>query len=451
MSSASISSHNTHESRKSRGSSDRSLREIDANTNSKVSRKSKRASTSTEDVQEIIKNLSTRIESNSLLSLQKSLQSNLLQRSTKRRRRSTQSPSRRTNNEDDVGGDAQDNHSFLDPAWESFKQWPIGLEEEERAIGDYFRRLKMIQLEQETRSIFVHDTNDDTQTVYTVSDVRQLETEVRELKTQLQARKHKSKELRKEIERICEQFDNFEGLDSGVREAQTFLNRIQDIELELARLKAVRGIGAEIEKGQNGTIVPSIGTFTQEEAEDVLNEQLIEMESLEMNQSNLLKSIESAKRQLANSLQTVDRLNAEKSAAEKLAREAKAGAEKQRDRKVEAICRDHRARIRLFQGLMGVESIDAPTESSMRILYSVTNKNARQVCEEVAVIVHFDTLGGQMTSFEFETATGRLLTDRIASKSTIIRSSMEDAMNANDVSLFIQAALLCIESMDVND
>lgn len=450
MSTASTSSQNAHEL-KSRRSSEKSLKEIDMNTEPKSSRRSnKRASTSTKDVQEIVKNLFTQIESDSLLSIQNSLQSNLLQRSTKRRRRSTQSPSRKASN-DDANNDAQDNHSFLDPAWELFKQWPSGLEEEERAIGDYFRRLKMIQLEQETRSIFVHDTNDDTQTVYTVSDVRQLETEVRELKAQLQARKHKSKELRKQIEGLCEQFDKFEDLDSGVKEAQTLLNRIQDIELELARLKAVRGIGAEIEKGQNGTIVPAIGTFTQEEAEDVLNEQLIEMESLEMNQSNLLKAIESAKRQLANSMQTVDRLNAEKSAAEKLAREAKAGAEKQRDHKVEAICRDHRARIRLFQGLMGVQSIDAPTESSMRILYTVTNKIAKQVCEEVAVIIHFDTLGGQMTSFEFETATGRTLTDRIASISSSVRQMMEDAMNANDVSIFIQSALVCIESMDTNE
>lgn len=451
MSSTNTSSQQNNEAQRSRKSSDRSMREIDTNTEHKSSRKSKRASTSTEDVQEIVKSLSNRIESNSLLSLQKSLQSNLLQRSTKRRRRSTQSPSRKSNGDDVVTGDAQDSHSFLDPAWESFKQWPSGLEEEERAIGDYFRRLKMIQLEQETRSIFVHDTNDDTQTVYTVSDVRQLETEVRELKVQLQARKLKAKETRKEIEGLCEQFGNFEAIDSGVREAQTLLNRIQDIELELARLKAVRGIGAEIEKGQNGTIVPAIGTFTQDEAEDVLNEQLIEMESLETNQSNLLKAIENAKRQLASSMQTVDRLNAEKSAAEKLAREAKAGAEKQRDRKVEAICRDHRARIKLFQALMGVQSIDAPTESSMRILYTVTNKAARQVCEEVAVIIHFDTLGGQMSSFDFETASGRTLTDRIASKSSTIRSAMEDAMHANDVSLFIQAALLCIESMDINE
>lgn len=458
MSSTTEPSHQQHrEPRKSRGSSDRSLRQIDVNTDPESNKnhdetvkKSKRRSTSQNDVQEIIRNLSKQIESNSLLSFQKIVQTNLLQRSTKRRRRSTQSPSRGSNGGNSVIEDQQDLHSFLDPEWETFKRWPAGLEEEERAIGDYFRRLKMIQLEQETRSIFVHDTNDDTQTVYTVSDVRQLEAEVRELKTQLQARKYKANQLRKEIEGLCQEFDSFQTLDADVQEAETLLNRIQDIELELARLQAVRGIGPEIEKGQNGTMIPTIGTFTRDEAEEVLNEQLIEMETLEMDQSNLLKAIETAKIQLANSMQTLDRVNTEKSAAEKLAREVKAGAEKQRDYKVEAICRHHRARIKLFKGLMGIQSIDASSDSSMRILYTVTNAIAREICEEIAIIIHFDTQGGQMISFEFENAAGRTLTDRIVSRESSIRSDMEDAMQANDVSLFIQEALLCIESLEKN-
>lgn len=178
------------------------------------------------------------------------------------------SPSKDANSSRLGGSDGSDP---LEPAWDSFKAHPLALEDEEKATADYFRRLKMIQLEQETRNIFIHDTNDDTQTIYSSADVRRLEEEAREVKAQLQVRKRQMREERAAIERISAGAAVFDDLRNDVAEAQQLVAQIQDMEIELARLHVVQGASIG---GADATKTPILGSFTRDEAEEILNNQV---------------------------------------------------------------------------------------------------------------------------------------------------------------------------------
>lgn len=219
--------------------------------------------------------------------------------------------------------------------WDAFKTHPEALREEESAISDYFRRLKMIQLEQETKNIFVHDTNDDTQVIYTSSQVKELEREAQAVKTQLTSRKQRVRELRNSMEAWADKLSVYTELQQDLDEAQKIASHIQDMELELARVQATNGAHMPSWSADK-TKAPPLGTFTQQEADEILNVQMQEMETLEESHTNTLKSIDAAKKELATAMQTVDRLQSERTAAEKLARQASG---EQRNHKLEAVCR----------------------------------------------------------------------------------------------------------------
>ena len=64
----------------------------------------------------------------------------------------------------------------LDIDWNTYKDWPEGLVHEEAHMLDYFRKLKFIYLEQETKMRFLADVQDDVEngteaTVYSPAEV----------------------------------------------------------------------------------------------------------------------------------------------------------------------------------------------------------------------------------------------------------------------------------------
>jgi hypothetical protein len=400
-------------------------------------------------IRQDVRRIGQGLKDGTLFEAQSILRANLDKRSTKSRRFS--SPSRTEHG----GGGEGVSHEGLEPDWDTIKRWPGALVEEEKALGDYFRRLKMIQLEQETRNIFIHDTNDDTQTVYTLSEVRQLEAEVKDLKEQLKVRKAKARQLRAEINDAAEGLKLFDQLQADVEECTAMIVEIEDLELELARLDAVHGIRARLtddekeDVGDVKTQAPPMGTFTRDEADEILNDQLMSMEQLESEQTVMRRQIEAAKKQLALDVQTLDRLNAEQKAAEKLAREAVIDTDRQRDHKLEAVCRGYTATVECLKNVMGIRSIDAPNAQSVRAVYVVSDARARQFCQEVAIDLRFASVNGdRLSSYEICTTSGRLLTEQYAPQGTQARRRLDMAVRANDASLLLQEALLCVESME---
>lgn len=107
--------------------------------------------------------------------------------------------------------------------------------------------------------------------------------------------------------------------------------------------------------------------------------------------------MELAKRQLAENLQALNRLEVDHKVAERQAKEAETMG---RDRKVEAVCRAHLAALALLRSVLGISSIGAPTPTCLRSVYKVQDAAARRFCVEVAVLLHFAHPGGRIKGYE---------------------------------------------------
>ena len=121
------------------------------------------------------------------------------------------------------------------------------------------------------------------------------------------------------------------------------------------------------------------------------------MQNLEKDQGETLKAIDAAKKRLAEGLQTHDRLQQEHKEAERQVKQAKT---QKRDAKAEKACKSYQATLTVLKNLLGVVSIEAPSSTSLRCVYTVQDRRARQFCSEVAILVHFASAGGRIKSYE---------------------------------------------------
>jgi hypothetical protein len=333
----------------------------------------------------------------------------------------------------------------FDIDWEAFKTWPQGLKEEERAMIDHFRRLKMTHIEQETKNLFIASTNDSTQIVYTAAKVQQLEAEVEESKRILKQRKQVAADFRGQIESLAEDLKLYEVLQADIKESEKLSNSIKEMEFELMKLEASRGPedASGRESTASGNRAPRRGTVTREEALETLGRQVETMQSNEEEQERTLQLTDHAKKHLAEAMQALSRIEHEQRLAEKQAKQVETQA---RDRKIESQCRAHLATLAVLKGLLGISSIGAPTPTCLRCVYKVQDTRARQFCAEVAVLIHFTTPTGRIKSYELQSTAGQVLTDRLAPLQSPSRANLDRAVAANDASLLIQEILVCVES-----
>jgi hypothetical protein len=332
--------------------------------------------------------LSSQLSQEKPLYLQEAVQDYMLEKRGKRKRESSSDQGLR------LPG------SSFDIDWNSFKSWPAGLREEERAMIDHFRRLKQTHIEQETRNLFIASTNDSTQTVYTAAEVQQLESEVHESKRNLKERKQMAAVVRGKIESLAEELKLFETLQSDIKEAEELSSGIKEMEFELMKLKASRGpeedlAGQATLQGVNSA--PKRGTVTREEAFEALQRQVEMMQSNEEERERTLEATDYAKKHLAEAMQGLSRVEHEQRLAEKLAKQVETQG---RNRKIESQCKAHLATLAVLKGLLGISSIGAPTATCLRCVYKVQNSRARQFCAEVAVLLHFKHPNGRIKSYE---------------------------------------------------
>ncbi|SPO22982.1 uncharacterized protein UTRI_01660 [Ustilago trichophora] len=263
----------------------------------------------------------------------------------------------------------------LDINWAIYKQWPEGLIEEERLLLDYFKKLKFIYLEQETKMRFMADIQDDLEsgkeaTVYSAAEVAERERVAKTLKTQLTEAKAEVRGLRKEVDAAADQlFEPWQEVESDSREAELLIKEIGDMELELAKIRAQNhGKGGSV-----AAIAGRDGPLTTTEAEEHCDTQIQEMTTLEGKTTDVKKAIEATKKDLVSSLRALDRINAERSLAEKFANEAKMGmgVDGGRDLETERLCASHAATISLLRSLLGIDEIEAVSPNEIRITYKL--------------------------------------------------------------------------------
>ncbi|SNX83389.1 uncharacterized protein MEPE_02096 [Melanopsichium pennsylvanicum] len=263
----------------------------------------------------------------------------------------------------------------LDINWPMYKEWPEGLIEEERLLLDYFKKLKFIYLEQETKMRFMADIQDDIEsgkeaTVYSAAEVAERERIAKSLKTQLTEAKAEVRGLRKEVDAAADElFEPWQEVERDSREAELLIKEIGDMELELAKIRA-RNHG---KGGSVAAIAGRDGPLTTGEAEKYCDMQIQEMTTLEAKTANVKKAIEATKKDLVSSLRALDRINAERSLAEKFANEAKMGmgVDGGRDFEIERLCASHTATIGLLRSLLGIDDIEAISANEIRITYKL--------------------------------------------------------------------------------
>ncbi len=279
----------------------------------------------------------------------------------------------------------------LDINWAVYKEWPEGLIEEERLLLDYFKKLKFIYLEQETKMRFMADIQDDLEsgkeaTVYSASEVAERERIAKTLKTQLTDAKAEVRGLRKEVDAAADElFEPWQEVDRDSREAELLIKEIGDMELELAKIRAQsHGKGGNV-----AAIAGREGPLTTSEAEEYCDAQVEEMTALEGKTADVKKAIEVTKKDLVSSLRALDRINAERSLAEKFAADAKMGmgVDGGRDLETERLCASHAATIGLLRSLLGIDEIEAISPTEIRITYKLpldSMLNTQQQQQEAA-------------------------------------------------------------------
>ncbi|KAI3477282.1 hypothetical protein L1887_61057 [Cichorium endivia] len=245
----------------------------------------------------------------------------------------------------------------------------------QRCQNDYFKKLKFIYLEQETKMRFMADIQDDLDsgkeaTVYSAAEVAERERAAKALKTQLTDAKAEVRALRKEVDAAADElFEPWQQVERDSREAEQLIKEIGDMELELAKIRA--------QNHGKGGIVAAIagrdGPLTTSEAEEYCDAQIGDMTALEGKTTDVKRAIETTKKDLVSSLRALDRINAERSLAEKFANEAKMGMglDGGRDLETERLCASHIATIGLLKSLLGVDEIEAISANEIRITYKL--------------------------------------------------------------------------------
>ncbi|EPQ26548.1 uncharacterized protein PFL1_05870 [Pseudozyma flocculosa PF-1] len=343
----------------------------------------------------------------------------------------------------------------LDIDWATYKDWPEGVVEEESMMLDYFRKLKFIYLEQETKMRFLADVQDDIETgteatVYSAADVAERERVAKSLKSQLVEAKSLVRSLRAEVDAAAEQLvQPWQQVEQESKEAERLIKEIGDMELELAKIRA-QSHG----KGNIAAIAGREGPLTTAEAEEVCDAQIQEMTTLEEQTTKAQQSIETTKKQLVTSLKSLDRLNAERSTAEKYAAEAKLGMGRDggRDLETEQLCATHTATLALLRSLLGIEQIEAVDADQIKLVYRVPaaeeapkgakgpkrrSKTSTSGAEgTVTILLRFEEVGGRVAGVEIRTDK-----DEEVELSEAAASRLRALQEANDVPLMVQEVL----------
>ncbi|PWN39931.1 hypothetical protein IE81DRAFT_326022 [Ceraceosorus guamensis] len=337
------------------------------------------------------------------------------------------------------GAEASRGDEAVQIDWTRYAYWPEGLIQEELALNDYFKRLKFIHLEVETKRLFLAQTmpgfaaneEEEEEVIYSAADVAALEQTASELKSQMRSAKAQIKSLRSAIDACAgallppstarsmtttptplptpsKRRKASESSSSSSRgavgdlleqsiEASHLIEDIADLELRIARTKAAGGGSRpNFENRKELESIPKVATLTPDEAAEWCDRQIDEMQYLASASTTLQQTIDARKSELVAAHRSLDRLNVERGVAEQYAEEAdragvvqeaalaerggNAGAAtattgKGRDLEIERICLEHADTLEILRTILGVQAISAPDCKTLRVVYSVAARD----------------------------------------------------------------------------
>ncbi|PWN19514.1 hypothetical protein BCV69DRAFT_284140 [Microstroma glucosiphilum] len=299
----------------------------------------------------------------------------------------------------------------LDIEWSVFQDWPEGLEKEEREMKQYYKYLKFIHLEHETKIRFITEIVEDPEAdppreaiVYSARDVKEKEAEMFAAKAQLKQGKQIVRALRAENDAIAARVSvPFMQIQNDSAEAKALLDEIDDLELELVKIKSEGGTNGsagvtelDVEE-MDLEALPPVGSLTEQEAVRFIERQEEGMAQLEDENSNADEIMKRLRSDTKAAIKAVDRLASESHVAERQAKEARemGVGGKKRDKEVERICGNHIATLGLLRSLFGLRRIEALEDNRISLAW-VSEKNG---CE-MSVVLQFDQPGGKLESVE---------------------------------------------------
>lgn len=379
----------------------------------------------------------------------------------------------RRSDEGSTSSSGTSSYNPLEIEWSVFQDWPEGLEREEKETRQYYKYLKFIHLEHETKIRFINEIMDDLEAdppreavVYSARDVKEKEAEMYVAKAQLKEAKAVVRGLRAEVDDLADKLSvPYKQLEADSQEARALLSEIMDLELQLTKAKSESANGGLLDvdvEEMNIDILPPVGTLTQSEATRFIERQEATMISLEEDNERLDKVREHLRSETKSAIKNVDRLNSEKHTAERLAREAMEMGigGKKRDKEVERVCANHSATLLLLRSLFGLRRISALNDRSIELVWIST----RSGCE-LGLVLTFDQPGGRLEWIELqhpEQAVVRLPpVSRVASKGRkSMGPEMEEvdaefgpmlrAIRANDVPVVVMEALDWVERTGIS-
>lgn len=321
----------------------------------------------------------------------------------------------------------------LEVDWDLYRDWPEGLVQEEELLLDYFRKLKFIYLEQETKLRFLADLQDDPETgqepqILSSTDVAQREHECKKVKQQLVEAKTRVRDLRAQIDALSDTMaEPWLALEAGAAEASALASAINDMELELAKTKAAEG---------------THGAMTAREAEEFCDAQILEMQSYDDRTTQASRDVEQAKKELAEAMRSLDKLRMERSAAEKYANDARLGMgrDRGRDLELERLCARHAATLECLHASLGIEAVSAPSSTELHIAFGAAHgrrrtrgrRSSAAADAQHTLVLQFDEVGGQLVAYELRRDEESVPLDADAA------AHAEAAMRANNVSALVQ-------------
>lgn len=238
------------------------------------------------------------------------------------------------------------------------------------------------------------------------------------------------RELRDDIDATADALDApVRDVERAAAEAQTLLTEITDMELELAKTKAAEA---------------THGSMTTAEAEALLDEQIAMMQTLDDETTTTAHEMDHAKKELAEALRQLDRLKAERAAAEKRANDAKLGMgrHKARDWHLERLCAKHAAVIETLQAALGIVHLAAPAPDTLEIHVARTaplgaKKRHHDAVDEPKRVIQlaWDEPGGRLRDVQVDGAP----VDQCAALSADEQRDVLAAVQRNDAPYVMQA------------
>ncbi|CDZ97854.1 hypothetical protein [Phaffia rhodozyma] len=240
---------------------------------------------------------------------------------------------------------------------------PTLIGEEIAASIEFFKKIKFKYIEQESKETFLKLMLAEEPLQIDEAENDKLAEENRRSKEKLKRAKTELDQLKEELIKVADEVSSdHDQLTQDIQQAEHFSKEIREIELELSRLRQS---------------VPLVDRMTIDEANEILDNQIIAMQMIADDGDAQVRNVEEAKREVANLMKEVDRLEPERKKDEARVKTAQTSrlTEDGESLRVENICQWYSTQLTTHKDLLCLQSITPGTgpngKNELNLTYSI--------------------------------------------------------------------------------